>query len=189
MNRKHLLIAIAAVALAGIGVGLLLPALEGGPLTGSIAPTDDSQLIEMPPPPAITVTGTVTPYRSLNSNLNLYEWCWHLHSVITYDASHLPPGVGLQQVAWTIAGTLPDGRTHLCVSNFMLRSENWELPVTDTITVDEGFRDFCIMYGGPQMELCPASRMYPGPPFTATCTLTTTTGSTYTQSAQLVVNI
>lgn len=91
MNRTLLLVAIAAIAIVGIGVGLLLPALQGGPLTGSILPISTFPTMmtmrTMPtptptpvPPVSITITGTYSPYRFVHEDLQLYDWHWNLQA-------------------------------------------------------------------------------------------------------------
>lgn len=195
MNRTFLLIA-AAITIVGIGVGLLLPGLQGGPLAGSIVPMTTIPPITIKltptpvPPVVITVTGSYSPYRTWNDNVHVNDWYWNLHSVNTYDASHLPPGVVLQKVSWWITGTLQDGRTTTRVSQY---SERWEgvpecgipakeLPVTDSYTINDGYT-WVGCYGN---TLCPASEWTTGPPFTAGCTITTTDGNSYSQTFPLV---
>lgn len=193
MNRTSLLIAVAAIAIAGVGVGLLLPALESGPLAGSIAPqvTTIHPVTTAPAPRvAITVAGTYSPYRTWNDNVKAYDWYWNLHSANTYEATHLPAGVALQKVAWTITGTLEDGRTTTRVSRYSERFAGWpeaglppqELALAGSYAIDDGF-SWAGCYGP---DLCPASEWVTGPPFTASCTVTTTDGRTFTRSAELV---
>lgn len=190
MDRKLVLIAIAAVALAGIGVGVLLANFEGGPLEGSIVPNTTvlpATMTVTPPPVVIWVDGSYSPYRSWNSD-NGYVWYWDFHSVTTHDASNLPPGVVLQKVEWTITGTLEGGRTTLLVNHYMERYEGIpgysaprELPVTYTNDInDRGTQIGC--HG---TELCPSSAWMIRPPFRARCTITTTDGFTYTRSVEL----
>ena len=197
MNRTQLLIALAAVAIVGIGIGLLLPGFQGGPLTGTIVPMTTMPTMTLPPtptptpaPPFIFVVGSYSPSSTWNNDLKLYEWHWNLRSVTRYDASHLPPGVLLQKVSWSITGTLQDGRTRQCVDRYM---ERWaglpeagippsELPVTDTTTIDDGYT-WVGCYGS---ELCPPSDWVTGPPFVASCTITTTDGNSYSKTFQLV---
>jgi len=189
MNRTHLLIAIAAVTIVGIGVGLLLPGFQVGPLTGSIAPPTPT--ISPPPaPPHIMVTGSYSPSRVWNDDLKLYDWYWNLHSVTAYDASHLPPGVMLQKVSWSITGTLQDGRTTQRVSQYMERWEGLpaagippsELPLTGSHTIDDGYT-WVGCYGP---DLCSPDEWVTGPPFTATCTITTTDGNSYARTVPLI---
>lgn len=191
MNRTQLVVVIAAVAIVGIGIGLLLPGFQGGPLTGTIVPMTTLPMITpTPAPPFISVIGSYSPNRVWKDNLKLYDWYWNLRVVTNYDASHLPPGVLLQKVSWTITGTLQDGRTKDVVSQYM---ERWaglpeagippsELPVKDTSTIDDGYT-WVGCYGS---ELCPPRDWVTGPPFTASCTITTTDGNSYTRSFTLV---
>ncbi|MEN6342990.1 MAG: hypothetical protein ABFC89_10600 [Methanospirillum sp.] len=196
MNRTLLLIAIAAIAIVGIGVGLLLPGLQGGLLTGSIVPMTTippmtNKLTPTPVPPVvITVAGSYSPYRKWNDNVGAYDWYWNLQSVNTYDATRLPAGVVVQKAAWTITGTLDDGRTTARVSQY---SERWagfpdygippqELPVTDSYTINDGYT--WIGCYGP--DLCPSSEWVNRPPFTASCTVTATDGTSYTRSFSLL---
>jgi hypothetical protein len=189
MNRTLLAIAIAAVAIVGIGVGLLLPGVQSGPLTGAIGGTDGSPTpTPKPSPPVITITGSYAPVKKWNNDLKLYEWNWNLHSVTTYDASHLASGVKLEKVSWTITGTLQDGRSSTRVSRFMQRSEGLpgyypptELAAIYTNTIDDTYT--WIGCYGP--DLCPSSEWIIVPPFTAECTITTTDGSTYPGTYQL----
>lgn len=201
MNRTLLVIAIVVIAIAGIGVGLLLPALQGGPLTGSIVPITTIPPLTMtkmptptPAPVSITITGTCSPYRFWDNTNKFYDWNWNLHSVTTYDATHLPPGVLVQRVDWTITGTRKGGGTKECVHRY---SERWEgmpdygippseLPVTDTYTIDDGYTWVGCPYYGP--DLCPPEDRSTGTPFTASCTVTTTDGKSYTKSVELVLS-
>ncbi|MEN6518868.1 MAG: hypothetical protein ABFC38_11950 [Methanospirillum sp.] len=202
MNRTFLLIAIAAVTIAGIGVGLLLPGLQGGPLTGSIVPITTLPpltMTKMPtptpvPPVSITIMGTCSPYRFWDNTNKLYDWNWNLHSVTTYDATCLPPGVLLQRVDWTITGTRNGGGTRECVHQY---SERWagmpdygipptELPVTDTYAIDDGYTWVGCPYYGP--DICPPEDRSTGTPFTASCTITTTDGNSYTKTVPLVLS-
>jgi hypothetical protein len=200
MNRTLFVAAIAAIAIIGIGVGLLLPGLQGGPLSGSIAPIVTTYhpltMTKMPtptptpvPPVVITVTGSYSPYRTWNDNVKSYDWYWNLHSVNTYDATHLPAGVVLQKVEWWITGTLDDGRTTTCVHQYKVRSDGFpdygfpptELPLTGSNAVNDGYT-WVGCYGP---DLCPSSEWVTGPPFTASCTVTTTDGNTYTKSVPM----
>ncbi len=191
MNRTYLLFAIAAIATVGIGIGLVLPNLQGGPLTGSIAPNTTflpATMTVTPPPVVITVDGSYSPYQSWNND-DGYVWYWDLHSVTTHDASNLPPGIVLQKVEWTITGTLEGGRTTTLVDHYMERSEGMpgyfpprELQVTYTNDInDRGTQIGC--HG---TDLCPSSAWMIRPPFRARCTITTTDGFTYTRSVELV---
>ncbi|MEN6342652.1 MAG: hypothetical protein ABFC89_08850 [Methanospirillum sp.] len=140
-------------------------------------------------PPVITVSGSYSPYRTWNDDLKVYDWYWNLHSVYTYDASHLPPGVVLQTVSWWITGTLDDGRTTTRFDQYTQRFPGFpeyglppqELALTGTRTVNDGYT-WVGCYGD---NLCPASEWVTGPPFTAGCTITTTDGNSYTGSALL----
>ncbi|MGD9937395.1 MAG: hypothetical protein AB7S61_07980 [Methanoregulaceae archaeon] len=199
MNRIQLLIALAAVAIVGIGISLLLPGFQGGPLTGSIVPMTTNPPITFfhtptpkPIPPFITVVGSYSPNRVWKDDLKLYDWYFNLNSVSTYDASHLPPGVLLQKVSWSITGTMQDGSTRQCVSQYM---ERWtglpeagipptELPLTDAHTITDGYTRVGCSYYGP--DLCPPDDWNPGPPFTASCVITTTDGNSYSKSFTLV---
>ncbi|NLX49157.1 MAG: hypothetical protein GXY82_04655 [Methanospirillum sp.] len=201
MNRKLMLISISTVAIVGIGVGILLPALQSESLTGSIVPitTMPSMMFTLLPTPtptpvppvSIMVTGSYSPYRTWNNDIKAYDWYWNLHSVNTYDATHLPPGVVLQRVSWTITGTLGIGGTRTCVNRYIQRFEGLpeldlapqELALTGSATIDDGYSVGCY---GP--DLCPPDDWCAGPPFTATCTITTKDGMTYTRSAELVLS-
>ena len=138
----------------------------------------------------VTVAGSFSPYRKWNDNVKAYDWYWNLHSVNTYEATHLPAGVGLQKVAWTIAGTLDDGRTTTRVSQSVERFPGWpeagippqELALAGSYAVNDEF-SWVGCYGP---DLCPSSEWVIGPPFTASCTVTTTDGTTYTRSAERV---
>lgn len=140
-------------------------------------------------PPVITVTGSYSPYRVWNNDIKVYDWYWNLHSVNTYDATHLPPGVVLQRVSWTITGTLDIGGTRTCLSQYTERFPGWpalglapqELALTDTTTINDGYA----WLGCYSPDLCPADDWVTGPPFTASCTLTTTDGGSYSASAVL----
>jgi hypothetical protein len=140
-------------------------------------------------PPVITVTGSYSPYRVWNNDIKVYDWYWNLHSVNTYDASHLPPGVVLQRVTWWITGTLEDGRTTMRVNQYTERWDGWpefgfppqELALTNSYTINDGYS----WAGCYSPELCPADTWVEGPPFTAGCTLTTTDGGSYTASTVL----
>jgi len=78
-----------------------------------------------------------------------------------------------------VPGADRDGQTCRFVSEFVLRSEGRELPATDTVTVDDGYTATGWPYGDARA---------PGPPLAATGTLAATDGTTYTESAELVVN-
>ena len=138
----------------------------------------------------IAIMGTCSPYREWDNEHKLYDWNWNLHCLATYDARGLPPGLLLQRVDWTITGARKSGGIEECVHRYM---ERWaglpeagippsELPVKDTFTIDDGYT-WVGCYGS---ELCPPRDWVTGPPFTASCTITTTDGKSYTRSFTLV---
>ena len=140
-------------------------------------------------PPVITVTGSYSPYRVWNNDIKVYDWYWNLHSVDSYDATHLPPGVVLQQVSWWITGTLDDGRTTSLFSQYTQRFPGWpefgippqEIALTGSRAIDDGYA----WLGCYSPDICPAQEWVEGPPFTAGCTLTTTDGGSYSTSVVL----
>lgn len=191
MNRNLILIAIAAVAIVGIGVGLLLPALQGGPLAGSIVPNWTTKPVTLvrttaPTPPlpnvSITMLGTCSPYKRTIDQMGRYEWCWNLHSVAAYDATRLPPGVQVDTVHRTITAARYDGGTKLCSSSYIQSVGG--LPATDSYTIDDLDTPVgCNVVNG---DFCPSTEWIFGPPFIATCTVTTTDGTSYTESIELM---
>ena len=187
MNRTHLLLAIAAIAIVGIGVGLLLPNLQSGPITGSFLPMTPAgpwTMTRTPTPtptpvaPAIEIAGLYSPYLKEDS-WGRDVWHWKLYCMMAYDATCLPEGVRLQKVEWSMTGARYDGGTEVCYHRYTI-----DPPMTDSYTcLSDDTRVGCDSCGPP---LCPSAEWTVRPPFTASCTLTTTDGTTYTKSVELI---
>jgi hypothetical protein len=128
----------------------------------------------------MTVTGSYSPYSVFDG---WYYWYWNLHLVATWDASHLPPGVLLQRITWSITGSNGDNVVYQYTER--RPAEPWspahELPVVSSENVDDGYTFIgCI---GP--DLCPSDAWLVGPPFTGSLTITTTDGNSYTTTTTL----
>lgn len=199
MNRNLILIAIAAVVIAGIGVGLLLPALNSGPLAGSIAPTTtEPPLVDITvtftptptpvQPVVITITGSYSPVKKSNG-----YWYWHLKSVTDYDATSLPVGVVLESVYWSITGLDEDGKETERVRDIAVPeavpmageggsapTSGW-IPLAQTWTLDDANTDT----GCTGANLCAQSQMWFKPPFNASCTIRASDGNSYTKTVML----
>ena len=128
MNRTHLLVAIAAFVIMGIGVGLLLPNLQGVQLTGSIAPISPADPWTMTKmrtpapthvPPVIRISGTYSPLVNGDS-AGLDKWHWELHGMMTSDATCLPAGIQLQRADWRFNGARYDNWNQVSYSRFMV---------------------------------------------------------------------
>ena len=150
-------------------------------------------------PPVMTVSGSYSPYREWNSEWGWYDWYWNLNYHATYDASHLPPGVVLQRVSWSIIGMYDDWMTpwednipHTCLSQYSQRTDAWlgfpaiELPITNSYSINANWESIgcttCALCGD---EVCPEEEWDLGPPFTAIITITTTDGNSYTTTATM----
>lgn len=191
MNRNLVLIAIAAVVVVGVGIGLLLPALQGGPVTGSIVPNwttgPMTRVITTAPTPAlpnvsITLTGTYVPYQRTIDQHGNYNWVWKVHSVAAYDATRLPTGVYVDVVHHAVTATrIRDGTAIPCDSTYLTSSQ--PLPATDSHTIDD--QDLDVGCYAEDDDFCPSTEWITGPPFVATCTVWTSDGAAYTETIEL----
>lgn len=191
MKRSYLLIAIAAIAIAGIGIGLLLSPLQDGPLTGSVVPNWTTSPVTMvrttiPPGPvpnvSITMGGTYSPYKRPVDQMGRYNWCWKLHSMAAYDATRLPAGVHVDTVHHAVTATRTSGGTILCDSSYLL--DTVPFPATYSHTIDD--LDTDVGCNAEDDDFCPSTEWIIGPPFVATCTVWTSDGVSYTESIELI---
>jgi len=131
--------------------------------------------------PVMTATGTYSAYRVYDG---WYYWYWNLHMVATWDASHLPPGVLLQRITWSITGN--GGSSQLVYQSIQRIPAEFgfpasELPVVSSETIDDGYT----FTGCISPTLCPSDSWLVGPPFTGSLTITTTDGNSYTTTTTL----
>lgn len=138
--------------------------------------------------PVMTVTGTYSPYVK-DRDAQLYDWNLNLHMVVSWDASHLPPGVLLQRISWSIIGSKGDGTTPELVGQYILRSPGFpdygippsELPVVSGKTIDDGYT-WLGYYGS---TIGPSNTWVVKPPFIGSLTIRTTDGNSYTKTVTL----
>ncbi len=138
--------------------------------------------------PRMTVMGTYSPYR-VWKDAQVYDWYMNLHMVVTWDASHLPPGVLLERVSWSITGSLGGNRTTTRVAGDKVRipahpeygTPAYELPVISSETIDDGYT-WLGYYGE---TLGPSDTWVVKPPFIGSLTIRTTDGNSYTKTVTL----
>ncbi len=136
--------------------------------------------------PAMTVTGTYSPY-PVDETGGVYDWYLNLHMVVTWDASHLPPGVLLERISWSINGSKGDGTRPELVGQYISRYPGspgippHELPVVSGETIDDGYT-WLGYYGE---TIGPSYTWKRQPPFIGSLTITTTDGISYIKSVTL----